>query len=87
MNEVIKKDVELMASHLDKYGPTSLTELSNVLGSTVRAVVAVGEVSRRGWVQVVEQDAKTLMIEPRRRRSRKPDGELNEARKLTAVAC
>ena len=87
MNEVMKKDVELVAFHLDKHGPTSLAELSNVLGSTVRAVVAVGEVSRRGWVQIVEQDAKTLIVEPRRRRSRQLNEELNDTRKLVAAVC
>ena len=87
MNEVIKKDVELVVSRLDKHGPISLNELSKELGSTVRAVVAVGEVSRRGWARVVEQDSKTLIIEPRRRRSRQLNGELNDTRKLVAAVC
>ena len=87
MSEVAEKDVELVASRMDKHGPISLNELSEELGSTVRAVMAVGEVSRRGWARVLVQDSETLVIEPRRRRSRKLNEELNSTRKLVAAAC
>ena len=67
MNDEMEMNVGKVFSYLDNHGPTPLIELSRELGSVVRAVVAVSELSYRGLIQIVEQDAKTLMIKPRQR--------------------
>jgi len=75
-------DVESMALHLEHNGPRSLESLIEELGPAVRITRVVGELIHRGWARVVAQDDGTLMIEPRRRRSRMLAEEVGRTKKL-----
>jgi hypothetical protein len=79
-------DVESVALYLDENGPRSLESLIMELGPAVRVTMTVGELIRKRWVRVVVQDERTLMVEPRRRRSRMLTDEAHAAKKYNAAA-
>jgi hypothetical protein len=81
MDEEKEVDANLVALYLNEHGPTPLIQIARELGSLVKAVIAVERLSRRNWIQVMDQGPEKLLIVPKHRQARAHTKEGNKTRR------